>query len=79
MSTAAIERCGDLHYIQAGAPYTFIGNEGISTIGGEVHGATTYKKLINLSPGSRKNLPNGTTLEIDQKGRNKNSSRPIAQ
>ena len=79
MSTAAIERCGDLHYIQAGAPYTFIGNEEISTIGGEVHGATTYKKLINLSPGSRKNLPNGTTLEMDQKGRIKNNSRPIAQ
>ncbi len=53
MSTAAIEQRGNLHYIQAGAPYTFIGNEEISTIGGEVHGATTYKKLINFSPGSR--------------------------
>ena len=35
------------------APYTFTGNEEISTIGGEVHGTTTYKNLINFSPGSR--------------------------
>ena len=44
----AIKRCGNLHYIHAGAPYTFTGNEEISIIGGGTHGATTYKNLFKL-------------------------------
>ena len=44
----AIKRCGNPHYIHTGAPYTFTGNEEMSTIGGEVHGATTYKNLIKI-------------------------------
>ena len=53
-TTPPASRNGEtLHYIHTDAPYTFTGNEEISTIGGEVHGTTTYKNLINLSPGSR--------------------------